>query len=151
MVLLAFAAGAAAAGASVTSGSQARSATGVDLRDGAVFTMSNSRAGNRVVAFAQSGSGRLHRVASFSTWGRAAGASRTRATACPRHRRGRGGTEQPLERGELLFAANVRSNTITAFRVERHGLRRVEVQASEGEKPVSVTVNRGVLYVLNTW
>jgi len=44
-----------------------------DLRSGGVFTMTNARIGNDVVAFAQRPNGRLRKVGSFATGGSGSG------------------------------------------------------------------------------
>jgi 6-phosphogluconolactonase (cycloisomerase 2 family) len=51
--------------------------------------------------------------------------------------------------GEFLLAANGGSDTITVFRNEPGGLEVVEVEPSGGVRPISITVSRGVAYVLN--
>jgi len=48
---------------------------------------------------------------------------------------------------EFLLATNAGSNSITLFRVTKNGLEQIDVEPSNGEKPVSVTVNRGIVYV----
>ncbi len=44
----------------------------------------------------------------------------------------------------------MRAATTSVFRIRRDHLEMVELQPSGGEKPVSVSVNRGVLYVLHS-
>jgi hypothetical protein len=51
---------------------------------------------------------------------------------------------------DLLFVTNAGSNSITIFSVQKDGLEQVEVQDSGGEKPVSITVNNGIAYVLHS-
>jgi 6-phosphogluconolactonase (cycloisomerase 2 family) len=48
-----------------------------------------------------------------------------------------------------LFAVNAGSNSIAVLEVRRRGLHLVEVQPSDGIRPVSVTEHRGLVYVLN--
>lgn len=55
-----------------------------------------------------------------------------------------------LANGDLLYVTNAGSDTVSVFKVGRSGLRLVEVQRSGAQKPVSVTVNHGVVYVLNS-
>ncbi len=116
-----------------------------------MFTLSNDRAGNRVAAFARLGSGHLRRAGTFATGGAGSGSFEDTSNALVLgSAQGEAAPNNLVEGGDLLFATNARSNSITVFRVERRGLRRVELQPSGGEKPVSVTVNRGVLYVLHS-
>ena len=133
------------------SGTGAADATGgVDLRSGAVFSMSNAPAGNRVVVYDRVG-GRLQRVGSFATGGRGSGGFEDSANGLVLGSpRGESAPNNLLEDGRLLFATNAGSGTITVFRVLPDRLQRVQVVRSGGAKPVSVTVNRGLLYVLNS-
>jgi 6-phosphogluconolactonase (cycloisomerase 2 family) len=129
----------------------ASAADEVDLRDGGVYTMTNDRDSNEVVAFAQGSDGRLTRVGQFPTGGTGSGSFEDTPT---RWCSGRPKASPPrttlLDESQLLFVTNARSNDITVFAVEADGLRRVELEPSGGEKPVSLTVNRGVLYVLHS-
>ena len=52
--------------------------------------------------------------------------------------------------GRLLFAVNAGDNTITVFRVTKHGLNKVDRVGSGGTEPISVTSNGNVLYVVNS-
>jgi len=49
----------------------------------------------------------------------------------------------------LLFVVNPASNDITVFHVDNGGLTMVEKTSSGGTRPISVTVVRDILYVLN--
>ena len=49
----------------------------------------------------------------------------------------------------FLFVVDSGSNEITSFRVEPGGLQFVGRVASRGEQPVSLTVHRNLLFVLN--
>lgn len=122
-----------------------------DLRRGGVFTMSNDRAGNSVVAFDRQEDGQLDRVGRFRTGGTGSGSFEDTANGLVLGTaQGEAAPNNLIEQSKLLFATNARSNNITVFKVRRKGLQRVGVEPSQGEKPVSVTVNRGVLYVLNS-
>ena len=123
----------------------------VDLRSGAVFTMSNDRSGNSIVALDRRANGRLTRVGRFSTGGTGSGSFEDTANGLVLGTaRGEAAPNNLIEQRKLLFATNARSNDISVFKVARRGLERVELEPAQGEKPVSVTVNRGVLYVLNS-
>ena len=122
-----------------------------DLRSGAVFTMTNARAGNEVIAFERGRHGKLHRVGTFATGGTGSGSFEDTANSLVLGTaQGEAAPNNLIEEGRLLFATNARSNSISVFRVERRRLVLVETQPSGGEKPVSVTVNRGVVYVLHS-
>lgn len=144
-------AGAVAGLALAAFGAGAVPAMAADLRAGAVFAASNDRAGNEIVAFSRGADGRLTPAGRFATGGRGSGSFEDTANglvlgshqgeASPNNLRGT---------GKLLFATNPGSDDITVFRVRADGLERVERQASGGEKPVSITVNRGIAYVLHS-
>lgn len=123
----------------------------INLKRGAVFSMSNARTGNVVVAFSRAPDGQLTRAGDFPTGGTGSGSfedtanglvlASTRVEASPNNLSGT---------GDLLYATNAGSNSITVFRVEKDGLSTVEVQESGGEKPVSVTIANELLYVLHS-
>ncbi len=52
--------------------------------------------------------------------------------------------------GKLLFAVNAGSNTVSSFRVTRHGAQLVNQVSSGGQFPNSLTVHGNLLYVLNS-
>ena len=105
---------------------------------GAVFTLSNSAAGNAVLAFARSADGSLAPAGSFATLGNGTGAGL-----------GSQGAVVLSDDGELLFAVNAASNTITSFAVDGSSLTRVSTVASGGALPISLTTHGDILYVLN--
>jgi 6-phosphogluconolactonase (cycloisomerase 2 family) len=105
---------------------------------GAVFTLTNSPAGNGVVRYARAADGSLALDAVYPTGGTGSGAglgSQNSVIVSDDHR--------------LLFAVNAGSNSVSAFRVEPDGLALVDVAPSGGTMPISVTFARGLLYVLN--
>lgn len=129
----------------------AEATNSTDLRRGAVFTMSNARDGNHVVAFSRADDGRLTRAGSYATGGEGSGSFEDSANALVLGTaEGEAAPNNLIEEGKLLFATNPRSDTITVFKVRQHRLRRVKIASSGGVRPVSVTVNGGVLYVLNS-
>ena len=103
---------------------------------GAAYTLTNSPGGNAVQAFHRAGDGALTSGGQFSTGGTGTGA-------------GLGSQEALVLEGKRLFAVNPGSDSIASFRVERRGLRLVDVESSGGDRPISLTVHRGLLYVLN--
>jgi 6-phosphogluconolactonase len=119
--------------------------------NGAVFSMSNAREGNVVVAFSRAADGRLTEVGRFPTGGNGSGSFEDTANGMILgNAQGESSPNNLIDSSEFLFVTNAGSNSITVFRVNPEGLERVEVQNSGGEKPVSVTVNRGLLYVLHS-
>lgn len=105
---------------------------------GAVFTLSNSAAGNAVIAFARSADGSLTPAGSFGTNGNGTGAGL-----------GSQGAVALSDNGQFLFAVNAASNTITSFAVDGTSLTHVSTVASGGTLPISLTTRGDVLYVLN--
>jgi 6-phosphogluconolactonase len=102
---------------------------------GAVYTLSN-QASNAVVLFDRGHDGGLTQVASFLTGGAGTGAGL--------------GSQGALTRsGDLLFAVNAGSDEVSVFRIKRHGLRLVDRLASGGDQPISITVHRRLVYVVN--
>ena len=124
---------------------------GVNLKQGGVFSMSNARDGNEIAAFSRAKDGTLTLAGRFDTGGTGSGSFEDVANALVLgSSRGESSPNNLIGASDLLFAANPGSNSITVFRVKKNKLERVEVQDSGGEKPVSVTVNRGILYVLHS-
>jgi 6-phosphogluconolactonase len=105
---------------------------------GAVFTLSNSAAGNAVIAFGRSADGSLTPAGSFATLGNGTGAGL-----------GSQGAVALSGDGQFLFAVNAASNTITSFAVDGTSLARVSTVSSGGTLPISLTTHDDVLYVLN--
>jgi len=105
---------------------------------GAVYTSTNSPAGNAVVAFDRAANGSLTPGGSFATGGTGTGGGL-----------GNQGAVVLSDDHRLLFAVNAGSNQITSFEVTPHGLRGADLVASGGVEPVSVTVHGRLLYALN--
>jgi 6-phosphogluconolactonase len=103
---------------------------------GDVYTMTNSAEGNAVKEFDRAGNGSLTPNGVFATGGNGSGG-------------GLGNQGGLVLDGERLFAVNAGSDSISAFEVKRNGLELVDTDASGGDQPISVTVHRGLLYVLN--
>jgi 6-phosphogluconolactonase (cycloisomerase 2 family) len=105
---------------------------------GAVFTLSNSAAGNAVIAFARNADGSLAPAGSFATLGNGTGAGL-----------GSQGAVALSDDGQFLFAVNAASNSVTSFIVDGTSLTRVNTVASGGTLPISLTTHGSLLYVLN--
>lgn len=126
-----------------------------DLTVGAVFAMSNARAGNVVVAYDRNPDGTLEEVGRYDTGGTGSGSFEDSANglvlATGAGEIGPNNLVEPgQDGGQLLLATNAGSNSVSVFDVRPTGLHLLEVQDSNGEKPVSVTVNDGLVYVLNS-
>lgn len=105
---------------------------------GAVYTMSNAADSNAVLIFDRSFDGRL----------RAAGAVLTGGTGSGGGLGNQGGLVLSDDERWLL-AVNAGSADISVFQVQRRGLRLVSRTPSGGTRPISVTIHRRLVYVLN--
>ena len=107
---------------------------------GAVYTESNSASGNVVYAFNRSEDGRLLSLGlgGYPTGGTGTGSGLENQGALAID-----------DANRFLFVVNAGSNTISVFRILDNSLSLVEVDSSNGKRPISVTVKRNVLYVLN--
>lgn len=105
---------------------------------GAVFTLTNDPAGNRVLVWERAADGTLVAVGAVPTGGTGTGAglgSQGALTLSRNHR--------------WLYAVNPGSDEISVFRVHGTHLSLVEVAPSGGDMPISVTARGRLVYVLN--
>ncbi len=113
--------------------------TGAQASDaGAVYTLTNSAAGNSVAVFDRAADGTLTAAGTFATGGVGTGAGL-----------GSQGALVLNESNRWLFAVNAGSNEVSAFRVGPGGLTLADKVASGGVRPISLTVHGNWLYVLN--
>jgi 6-phosphogluconolactonase (cycloisomerase 2 family) len=105
---------------------------------GAVYTLSNGSAGNRVIVFDRGAGGGLHSVHSFATGGKGSGANL-----------GSQGALAFSPDGSRLYAVNAASNSLAVFRASGTWLSRKQVIGSGGDTPISVVARGGRVYVLN--
>ena len=105
---------------------------------GAVFTLSNSPAGNRVLVWERAADGGLLAVGAVSTGGTGTGAGL-----------GSQGALALSRNHHWLYAVNPGSDEISVFRVYGTQLQLMEVAPSGGDMPISVTAHGSVVYVLN--
>ena len=105
---------------------------------GAVYTMTNNALGNAVIVFHRTAHGFLVPGNVFSTGGMGSG-----------NGLGNQGALALSAGNRWLFVVNPGSNDVSVFRVEPGGLTLVDRQPSGGQRPISVTVDRNLLYVLN--
>ncbi len=107
---------------------------------GAVFTMTNAADGNAVVAFARDRDGGLTRVGTYPTGGLGTGKPRLSSQ----------GSLTLTDDRRFLLVANPGSNDVTTFAVAHDAtLTLVDREASGGGKPVSITIDGNLVYVLN--
>jgi 6-phosphogluconolactonase (cycloisomerase 2 family) len=104
----------------------------------AVYALTNAASGNGVVYYERAADGTLTWVATYATRGNGTGAGL-----------GSQGSVALSDDGKLLFAVNAGSNSVSEFAVRKHGLRFLSAFPSNGTLPISVTVRRDTLYVLN--
>ena len=106
---------------------------------GAVYTLSNSPAGNAVIAYSRDSAGGLSPLGNFPTGG--LGGS------------GVGGGQGSVtlsEDGQWLLAVNAGSDEITSFAVGAdHRLNFADRIWSGGDHPISVTIGNGLVYTVN--
>ncbi|HEY0640012.1 MAG TPA: beta-propeller fold lactonase family protein [Pseudonocardiaceae bacterium] len=122
-----------------------------NLLDGAVFLQSNDAKANEVVAFARAADGTLTEMGRYPTGGTGSGTVEDVSQGLLLgSSAGEFSPTRVVDKPELLFAPNAGSNTITTFRVKPDGLEMASHVPSGGEKPISVTVANGFLYVLNS-
>jgi 6-phosphogluconolactonase (cycloisomerase 2 family) len=108
------------------------------LTKGAVFTQTNNPAGNAVMVFARSADGTLIPVGPTPTGGLGSGDGL-----------GSQGSVVLSDDGRWLLAVNAGSNEVSSFRVNGTQLTLVSHVSSNGTRPISVTMHRSLVYVLN--
>jgi 6-phosphogluconolactonase (cycloisomerase 2 family) len=109
--------------------------------------------------FNRDAGGKLRPAGTYETGGTGSGGFEDAANGVVLgDRTGEAAPNNLIEATPLLFVVNAGSNSISVFRVNpddaangrKDALQLVTVQPSGGEKPVSLTVNRGLLYVLHS-
>jgi 6-phosphogluconolactonase len=115
---------------------------------GAVYTQTNSPAGNEVVVFDRSADGTLQKRQSVSTGGNGSSQSVGCGPGCPIL-----DSQNAVvvsQNGKLVFAVNAGSNTVSSFLETGSGLVLVDQVSSGGVMPESLALYGDLLYVLNT-
>jgi 6-phosphogluconolactonase len=106
---------------------------------GAVYTLSNSAAGNTVIAYARASNGGLSPLGTFATGGLGSGAGL--------------GSQGPVTLstdGDWLLAVDAGSDEISSFAVgSDHRLTLADTIASGGDHPISVTIHGSLVYAVN--
>ena len=116
----------------------AATASSSDNSPGAVYTLTNSPAGNAVAVFSRAADGTLAPQGQFATGGTGTGAGL-----------GSQGAVVLSNDNRSLFAVNAGSSSISLFSVRPNGLELEATVASGGRLPISLTVHDSLLYVLN--
>ena len=106
--------------------------------EGTVFSLSNASSGNQVLVYDRMPDGSLEPGASVSTGGKGTSSGL-----------GNQGALAMSDSGDWLLAVNPGSNSVSVFRVHGNRLALTDIEPSLGAQPVSVTVERGLVYVLN--
>jgi 6-phosphogluconolactonase len=114
------------------------SASGGRGAAGAIYLATNATAGNQVLVLARAGDGALSAPQAFSTGGTGTGGSL-----------GNQGGVVLAHGNRRLLAVNAGSNEISVFAVTSNGVELRDRVASGGQQPISVTVFRHLVYVLN--
>ncbi|HZC69322.1 MAG TPA: hypothetical protein VE442_01385 [Jatrophihabitans sp.] len=110
----------------------------------AVFVEANDPAGNSIAVYDRNADGTLTAAGRYATGGRGG----ILDGSVVDHLASQGAVTYDADH-QLLYAVNAGSNTLTVFAVHGDRLQRLQVVGSGGTFPVSVTVHRGVVYVLN--
>jgi 6-phosphogluconolactonase len=100
-----------------------------------VYTLSNATAGNEVIVY-DSRHGKLYLEGSYSTGGLGTGA-------------GLGSQGAIIVDDNFVFAVNAGSNEISVLTNRHNDLKLIDKVPSGGTTPISLTVHRNLLYVLN--
>ena len=114
---------------------------------GAVYTMTNAAGGNEIVIYNRANDGRLTLAGQVATGGLGSGGEP------PLEPVDALGAQNPLilsKNKRFLLAVNAGSDEISVFRVKKDRLVLVNKVDSGGDFPVSLTLHRNVLYVLNS-
>ncbi|MFL7869158.1 MAG: lactonase family protein [Anaerolineales bacterium] len=105
---------------------------------GAVYTMTNADGGNEVLVYNRSSDGSLEYQEAVATGGSGSGDGLGSQTALILS-----------NNNHWLFAVNAGSDEISSFAVSKNGLELADVVDSNGSRPVSLTLYKDILYVLN--
>ena len=109
-----------------------------DNSTGALYTMTNATTGNEVLAYTRGTNGSLTFQGAYATGGLGSGVSLGSQSAVVL-----------TKNNQWLFAVNAGSNQVSVFAVHADGLELVDVVDSGGTRPISLTTDKDLLYVLN--
>lgn len=114
------------------------SVAGATPGSAAVYVLSNQQAGNQILVFDRAADGVLTPSGAVDAGGVGSGGGL-----------GSQGAIVVDQSGRYVYAVNAGSGTIASFRASPRGLERVDVVASGGAMPTSLTVHGEFVYVLN--
>ncbi len=112
-------------------------------RAGAVYALTNQESTNAVAVFNRAADGKLTMIGLTPTGGKGVGDQQDTEGL------GSQGALALSPDGKLLFACNGGSGDISILAVQDNGLSYVDKVASNGPRPISLTIHGDVLYVLN--
>ena len=118
---------------------------------GSVYALTNNFTKNEVLAYDRAADGTLSPARRFDTGGIGSGAYE--ASSGMVIVGSVEGESSPIDLGggdDFVIAANAGDDTISVFKVIGGELKLVEQQDSGGERPTSLTLRNGLLYVLNS-
>lgn len=119
---------------------------------GALYTETNTPGHNQVVAYHRAADGSLSMLGTYDTGGAGTGVYEDSNTMLVLG--SAAGQSSPVNLGggaDLLFVANAGSNDISVFKAQPQGrLTLVTRQPSGGDRPTSLTVRNGLLYVMDS-
>ncbi len=107
-------------------------------QNGAVYTTTNSAGGNAVVVYDRAANGRLSGPVFVGTGGYGTGSGL-----------GSQGAIALSDSGHWVLAVNAGSNDVTVFQVGHNGLTVADRQPSGGTMPISIAMERDLVFVLN--
>ena len=107
-------------------------------KSSSVYVMNNDAAENAILVFDRADDGTLTEAGSFATGGQGTGSGL-----------GSQGALVLSQNRHWLFAVNAGSNEVSIFATQGSNLILLDTVPSGGERPVSLTVNGRILYVLN--
>lgn len=113
-------------------------AAGHGRAEGTVFALTNATNGNQVIAFERAADGSLGTRRAYATRGNGSGGGL-----------GNQGALALSDSGQWLLAVNPGSDSISVFLNVGGYLFRTDTEASGGVRPVSVTIEDDIVYVLN--
>jgi 6-phosphogluconolactonase len=105
---------------------------------GYAYTISNAAAGNELVVYSRAADGSLSPAGSVSAGGLGTGAGLASQ-----------GAVTLTDNGRVVLAVNPGSNSLAAFRIDSEGPVLLNTAPSGGVRPVSVAVDKKLVYVLN--
>jgi 6-phosphogluconolactonase len=108
------------------------------FREGHVFTSTNAVTGNELLVYAAPQGGALTLQTRVATQGNGTGTGL-----------GNQGAVTLSRDGHFVFVVNALSNSVSTFAVRRGGVTLRSTVDSGGQRPISVTENDGIVYVLN--